>query len=423
MRLFAAILAFAVFIVTFPARGGQSTDSPPPMPPGRQPDEAAREAWAMMHFAPMWMPVFPKFSPSLNFPSASNAESSQVPAYPQTWQLPQWQHELGLSAEQKKKLLAIHAKAVAEAEDHAEQFKKLSPEEQQAQAKAWAGKTPPWRQQLANEVCRQIEAVLTRQQLQTLKDYSFPTLAIGFLYDAKVRHQIGLSQDQEGRFRRIAKERLARFQTVTMGRAEKLWGILTPQQQAALPGLVKRQGPTSAALSIGWEFGFFEIEKMVPDYPMLSTAPARKRLVLSADQEKRLDAIMAEVAARNDKERQERAAGRTQPVPATSDAEADAKKEVEAVLSPQQLATLNEINFRRQVTLALGYPEKRKTVGITPQQEAEFQRLDKETHEQLYRIDREMLGQAMKILTPRQRRQLQTEVDRLMQGDLPLQVG
>ena len=38
------------------------------------------------------------------------------------WQ-PQWQEEIGLSAEQKKKLLAINAKAVAEAKDHAEQFR------------------------------------------------------------------------------------------------------------------------------------------------------------------------------------------------------------------------------------------------------------------------------------------------------------
>ena len=101
---------------------------------------------------------------------------SLLPAYAEIWQ-PQWQEELGLTAEQKKKLLAINAKAVAEAKDHAERFKKLPQEEQQAQVKAWAGKSAPWRQQLDNEVCGQIEAVLTPQQLQTLKDYSFPAYA------------------------------------------------------------------------------------------------------------------------------------------------------------------------------------------------------------------------------------------------------
>ena len=94
------------------------------------------------------------------------------------------------------------------------------------------------------------------------------------------------------------------------------------------------------------------------------------------------------------------------------DSEADDKKRVEAILTPQQLTTLNEINFRRQVVLALGYPEKRKTIGMTDQQTADLQRLDKETNEQQYRIDQEMLGQALKILTPRQREQLREEIDR-----------
>ena len=89
------------------------------------------------------------------------------------------------------------------------------------------------------------------------------------------------------------------------------------------------------------------------------------------------------------------------------------------MLTPQQLTTLNEIDFRRQVALALGYPEKRKTVGITTEQETDFQRLDKETHDQLYRIDCDMLGQAIQILTPHQRQQLQEKVDRRMCGDLP----
>jgi hypothetical protein len=85
---------------------------------------------------------------------------------------------------------------------------------------------------------------------------------------------------------------------------------------------------------------------------------------------------------------------------------------VEAILTPQQLATLNEINFRRQVVLALGYPEKRDSLGMTDQQKTGLQRLDKENHEQLYRIDREMLGKALEILTPSQRDQLRAEIDR-----------
>ena len=423
MRLFHVTAVFAAFFVTFSAHGGQPAGSPPPnsqpdgQPPGRPDDNVDRDTMARFRFAPMWMPVH-KFPPASK---AATALSVPYPAYAEIWQ-PQWQEEIGLSAEQKNKLLAINAKAVADAKDHTEQFKNLSPEEQQAQVKAWAGKSAPWHQQLANEVCKQIEAVLTPQQLQTLKDYSFPLYAIGLLCDSKMRQEIGFNPEQEDGFRRLSKERLARFQQVYMERAEKQWDILTPKQQAALPEVVKHQGPTSAVLSIAWEIGF-DLDALASGYPMLAEAPVRERLGLSAEQEKQLSAVMADAGAKKKKalaEAQERALGKTQRPKAAPDLEADAKKQVEAILTPQQLTTLNEINFRRQVALALGYPEKRKTVGVTAQQAADFQRLDKETHERLYRIDREMRGQALETLTPRQREQLREEIDRRAHGNFPV---
>jgi Spy/CpxP family protein refolding chaperone len=89
---------------------------------------------------------------------------------------------------------------------------------------------------------------------------------------------------------------------------------------------------------------------------------------------------------------------------------------VEAILTPQQLATLNEINFRRQVVLAVGYPEKQKSIGMTDPQKAEIERIYKETHERLSPVDREMLGKVLEILTPAQREQLGAEIDRRMGG-------
>ena len=57
-----------------------------------------------------------------------------------------------------------------------------------------------------------------------------------------------------------------------MKRAEKVWDLLTPQQQAELPEVVKHQGPTSAVLSIAWELGFDD-DGLIPGYPMLAVAP------------------------------------------------------------------------------------------------------------------------------------------------------
>ena len=374
------------------------------------PGRATSDTIARLRFAPMWTPV-PKF------PRASDAEAAlPVPSatYAMIWQ-PQWQEEIGISAEQKETLLAINAKAVAEARDHSAEFKKLSPEQRQAEVKSWAGKPSPWGQQLDNKIRTQIEAVLTPQQLQTLKDFSFPRCAVGLLYDAKTRREIGFGLQQEDQLRRIAEERLARFQAVSIEQAEKQWGMLTPEQQASLPEVVKRQGPTSAILSIAWELGF-DLDSFVPGYPMLAAAPVRERLGLSAKQEEQLNAVTAESAARREKARQERLSGKTPSSDALSKWEAAAKMQVEAILTPQQLTTFNEIDFRRKVALALAYPEKREKVRVTEQQSNAFQRLSKGSHERRYRIDCEMLARALESLTPRQQEQLREKIDRRFYG-------
>ena len=409
MGLSQITLAVAVFVAAFSAHGGQPAG--PPLASSQPPGRAASDALARFRFAPMWRPV-PKF------PRVSDAEAAlPVPSatYAMIWQ-PQWQEEIGISAEQKETLLAINAKAVAEARDHSEEFKKLSPVQRQAEVKSWAGKPAPWRQQLNNKIRTQIEAVLTPQQLQTLKEFSFPRCAVGLLYDAETRREIGFGPQQEDQLRRIAEERLARFQAVSIEQAEKQWGMLTPEQQAALPEVVKRQGPTSAILSIAWELGF-DLDSLVPGYPMLAAAPVRERLGLSAKQEEQLNAVTAESAARREKTRQERLSGKTPSSDAPLKWEAAAKMQVEAILTPQQLTTFNEIDFRRKVALALGYPEKREKVRITEQQSDAFQRLDKGNHERRYRIDCEMLARALEALTPRQQEQLREEIDRRFYGE------
>jgi len=388
MRLFRVASASAVFLVALLAYGGQpaGSSSPPGSPNPGKPADAADDAMGMFRFTPLWWPV----------PGPSHAETRvpvPSPAYAAIWQ-PECQKELGLSAAQQKALLAIYVKATAGAKHHAEQFKNLSPEDQKAQAKVWALR----RQRFDDDLRTQIETLLTPRQLQMLKDLYLPACAVIFLYEyAKLRQQIGFSPEQEDRLRRVARERLAGFQQISLALNEKAWTLLTPQQQAKLPEVVKHQGPTSATQAIAWELGF-DFENCVDSYPMLSEAPVRRRLGLSAEQEKKVQAVMAGSAARL----KSRLRG----------VQTDDSKQVEAILTPQQLAALNTINFHRQVVLALGYPEKRKTVGVTDQQWAEIQRLIKDNREPMYRIDQEMLGRAEKIFTPRQREQLRGEVDR-----------
>jgi len=368
-------------------------------PSGRA-DGPASDVQARLSFAPLWIAV-PRFPRPFN---AGIDTPAPCAAYAPVWE-PAWQEDLGLSDAQKRSLEAIRAQAGSEVERQSEQFQKLSPAEQKAMAQRWAGKPAPWRQRLDKDVCRQIEAVLTPQQAQTIREFAFPAYAVGLLYDEQTRRAIGFAAEQEDRFRRIAFERLARFQEMSMERAEKLWEMLTPEQKAALPEVVRRQGPTSAVLSIAWELGF-DLDRWVPGHPMLSAAPVRRRLGLRPEQERSLDSLAAVFAARKAKEPQEQ----------SLDREALAKKQVETILTPPQLTMLEAIDFRRKVALALGYPEKREEVGITPEQAARFERLDDEIHERRYRIDREMLGRALETLEPGQREQLRNEIDRRVYG-------
>jgi len=64
------------------------------------------------------------------------------------------------------------------------------------------------------------------------------------------------------------------------------WGLLSPQQQAQLPAVVKSHGPTSAILSTGWGLGF-NFDNFIARYPMLAELPVRERLRLSTEQAER----------------------------------------------------------------------------------------------------------------------------------------
>jgi hypothetical protein len=404
MRLLHIAVILAVASAAVPVHGAEPSNSrPPKLERSKEATDSLRETFARLRFAPMWMTV-PKF---LQDPK-SKPEPVPVAAYAIVWQR-EWQEELRLMPEQRKSLAAIRAKAAAESQKQTRAFQELSPEEKKAQVKSRGGKPSPERQALESETGRAIEAVLTPEQLKTIRDHSFPEQVVGLLYDAKVRREIDFAPEQEARFRGVAREKLAGVQEMSLVQAEKLWGMLTPEQQESFQEIVRHQGPTSATLSIAWELGF-DFSNVVPSHPMLGEAPVRRRLRLNPEQEKQIDAITAE-AAKRQRAREERMLGNT-----SSDAESDwawegeVKKRVEAVLTPQQLATLNDIDFRRRVTLAFGYPEKRKSAGVTDRQFDAYKRLVREAHKPMYELDRAMLARAVDILTPAQKEKMRAVV-------------
>ena len=365
-----------------------------PSPPS-QGEIASAEAFSAesgFKFAPLWAPLR-KYPEKKIVPIA-------VADYSEVW-YPGWQKELGISEDQLKALLAINAKAVEESQQKVEDFQALPESERRALIDARGKGSSPWRRQFENDVAKQIESVLTPAQIQTLREHRFPQRVLGKLYDAEVRDEIGFGIEQQAQLRALIKDRLAIFQAAQLEQADHIWSLLTPEQRTKLPEVVKSQGPTSAALSVAFALGF-DFDSVSPSYPMLAIRPVRDRLKLTAEQETHLDDVIARTAVGLKENKREKAARRK--------VELEDKAEIEGILTNEQVAMLDEIDFRRRVVLALGYPEKRAVAGVTDEQFAEVGRLALEARERLYAIDRKMLSDAMQIATPRQLDQLAARV-------------
>lgn len=356
---------------------------------------------ARQRFAPMWVPV-PKFPAD----ASKKAPPRALAGYAPIWQ-PEWQQELGISAEQIEKLLAIDAAAKAEIQRHTAQFERLSAEEKQAEIDSWQGKPAAWVSELGANAKSQIEAVLTPQQLATIKQFLFPSHAVALLYNDKTRGEIGFGLEQETSFRDIVREKLTRAQQVALERSDKMWNLLKPEQQAQMPEVVQRHGPTSKILSLANQVGF-EPGAMALTQPMMAEEPVRKRLKLTAEQEKQFQDLLAATAART------RAAlpSPPGPVPGGVAPGGASLPSIETLLSADQLAALKELRLRREADLALSSPETRTKLGLSGEQRAALAKLDREAHERLYRIDREQLDKALAILSPEQRDKLTAELDR-----------
>ena len=87
---------------------------------------------------------------------------------------------------------------------------------------------------------KQIEDVLTPEQLRTLKDLTFRTFAFGsgVMFEPEVLERLGVAKNQQDELRalelQLQKEKDRRLRSVTREKIEKMLAVLTPQQQSQL---------------------------------------------------------------------------------------------------------------------------------------------------------------------------------------------
>jgi hypothetical protein len=144
--------------------------------------------------------------------------------------------QIGLSAEQEKKLREISDAFVAENQKSSDRLIKMKPAEQKAKQ---AELQKEWEQLRMN--CRkQIEEVLTAQQLDDCKKLVFPQMAYGMLFDPQVRKTIELAPAQKDKVKQLRDEMGRGYQRELDDKTEKAMTLLSPEQLKKLRTEVER---------------------------------------------------------------------------------------------------------------------------------------------------------------------------------------
>ena len=184
-----------------------------------------------------------------------------LPAYQLLLQ-PSAQRALNLSDEQRKKLQDISAKYWPErrqiagkelADIEATSQKELAAEnaksggEGSVQSSRVGESGPSFSQEVVEQLERQwtstrkqIEDVLTPEQLRTLKDLTFRTFAFGsgVMFEPAVLEKLGVAKTQQDELRavdlRLQKEKDRRLRSVPREKNRKIMAVLTPQQLSQL---------------------------------------------------------------------------------------------------------------------------------------------------------------------------------------------
>ena len=90
----------------------------------------------------------------------------------------------------------------------------------------------------------------------------------------------------------------------------------------------------------------------------------------------------------------------------------EARRRIEALLTPQQLADLKEADFRRDASIYLGDPEVQKKIGLDDKQKAGVLQARWDASSEIARFTRENHRKVFAVLTPQQQEKLREAVER-----------
>ena len=162
----------------------------------------------------------------------------------------------------------------------------------------------------------------------------------------------------------------------------------------------------------------------VPIYGDLGRPGVIKQLGFNADQQKRLKEIADRYRAEGESARKAMAGSEAEtraggiPTETARDpteiraAARRAVQQTEALLTPAQLAALQDIQFRRESAHTLGDPAVEKKLGLSAAQQDALRRVFREIAAKANHDYRERVTNSPNILTPAQQEKLRAEIDR-----------
>jgi hypothetical protein len=371
-------------------------------------------------------------TPDITPPWKQNPYSG-LPAY-----VPLWSEDnrklLKLSDSQDEQLRRIAADFQPEWQKYEDIGRKSvqnqPPEQMKKEAEAFLAEF----HQKALQACKRIEELLTPGQLSLLKNIVVQSEAAGLQNDPAIREKLNLSAAQIKEMDRLARQTNVKIWQHQQEATGKLLALLSPEQMEKMKKLVPDGLETAMYYPAGGEISFSV-------YPLLERDDVRRGLGLSDQQQVAYKAISEKCSKLAAKELRRPlptdnkgnpppsgavTIGGGTTVTANGKAESDEsdnrtvqmgdqmRKEIAALLTPEQLAAIKRITWEEHAAYSLLLPKNLKDLGVTDEQKKEINRLNDEkwdTSGSIHKLAAELGEQSLNMLAPAQREQFKAMID------------
>jgi Spy/CpxP family protein refolding chaperone len=346
--------------------------------------------------------------------------------------------ELKISSEQEKKLRDIcgnYFKQLSIIQGNIQkEFENLTPEDNSKKNSELELKH---REDIKN-VRKQIDELLTPEQLATLKSTAVGNHFGRLLSDQRTAKNIGVSEEQLKQLTQLRegvaeKEEFERLSKIIKQNEQKMLTVLTPQQWEKIKQNLDKSEADNAGLV------FISTNQVPVELIEVYDPDVRKELAINAEQQTKLDAILVQsesqtqelikLADNSNKNlpAKEQAANPDELQQKLQNLNAQNRKQIEEALTPRQLAELKKFALQRKFIHSLymlrwglgsnTQPGILDRIGASEKQKAELRRLTEENNRLSRKNLRETGEKAMKILSPQQQEYLLDDLDQLIDSD------